>query len=58
MLPTNCVFATAIELPTLSDAGFLALQEGKGNAVAAIARLMERQKQRYALAEEIFGNLA
>ena len=56
-MPTTCVFATATELPTLTDAGFAALQEGKDNAVLAIARMLERQKQRYALAEEIF-NLA
>jgi hypothetical protein len=57
-MPTNCVFATAIELPTLNDANFVALQEGRNNAVAAIARMMERKKQRYALAEELFANVA
>jgi hypothetical protein len=57
-MPTNCAFATVIELPTLNDAGFVALQEGRNNAVAAIARMMERKKQRYALAEELFADVA
>jgi hypothetical protein len=57
-MPSTSVFATAYELPTLSDSGFIALQEGKTNAVAAIARMLDRQKQRYALAEELFADFA
>lgn len=54
-MPTTCVFATATELPTLTDAGFAALQEGKDNAVLAIARAMQRQNAQNALLEAIFG---
>lgn len=48
MLTNTCPFANIIELPSLADAGFAALQSGDLLAVEAIARLMKR---RYAQAE-------
>jgi len=39
----NDSFATLVELPSLTDTAFIALQQGNLNAVEAIARIMKRQ---------------
>jgi hypothetical protein len=45
MAPRNQTdFAVAIELPSVTDTAYRAMYEGKDNAVAALTRVMERQK--------------
>ena len=71
MLTNNCPFDHIVELPSLADAGFAALQSGDLLAVEAIARLLQRQSstnfgtarakvgaEAIVLLEDVFGGLA
>ena len=55
MIPTTCAFATLSTLPSLTDTAYLALETGHSNAVAALARMMQRQAAQNALLEQVFG---
>lgn len=41
-------FATIAELPSLTDTAYLAMVEGRNNAVEALARVMKRREQQAA----------